>query len=396
MRKTFILISFLFITSSPLNSQWIELNDPNLGGDIMSLLELNNVLFAGGTAYLFRSSDGGTTWNAYFNLPAYAWSLTKLYGNLFCGIAYTTNPIPGVYKSTDVGLNWNITSLSNKSVISMAAGDSFIVAVTNKVELSTNDGQTWSSIKDPAFGYLAVSNNRIYLALSGLMVTSDFGNSWNLINNAAGISVAADDSVVFFGTQAGIIYRSTNNGQTWETKFNKAGAYVYSLYKYDHYVFAGTDSGFYYSNDNGDTFINKNDNLSLSRITAIMVYNNYIYAANGNYSAVPVSLWKRPLTEFTGINESVFDNPVSFSLSQNFPNPFNPSTSIKYQVSSNSKVTLKVYDVLGNEVTTLVNEQKPVGRYEVEFDASNLPSGVYIYKIQAGSFVQSKKMMLVK
>lgn len=85
-----------------------------------------------------------------------------------------------------------------------------------------------------------------------------------------------------------------------------------------------------------------------------------------------------------------------FSLEQNYPNPFNPSTSIQYRVSSISQVILKVYDVLGNEVATLVNEQKPAGSYEVKFNAEGLSSGIYFYKLQAGSLLETKKMILMK
>jgi hypothetical protein len=88
--------------------------------------------------------------------------------------------------------------------------------------------------------------------------------------------------------------------------------------------------------------------------------------------------------------------PTEFSLSQNYPNPFNPSTSIEYTVVSSEYVSLKVYDVLGNEVVTLVNEKKEAGKYRVNFNASSLSSGVYFYKIQAGSFNQVRKMMLLR
>jgi hypothetical protein len=85
-----------------------------------------------------------------------------------------------------------------------------------------------------------------------------------------------------------------------------------------------------------------------------------------------------------------------FELSQNFPNPFNPNTTIRYQIPKSGNVTLKIYDVLGAEVTTLVNEEKVAGKYEVSFNASKLASGVYIYRIQAGDFISSKKMILLK
>ena len=88
--------------------------------------------------------------------------------------------------------------------------------------------------------------------------------------------------------------------------------------------------------------------------------------------------------------------PTTYGLEQNYPNPFNPVTTIKYQIPEQSFVTLKVYDVLGNEIATLLNEEKPIGNYEVEFDASSLSSGIYFYKLQAGSFVETKKMILIK
>ena len=85
-----------------------------------------------------------------------------------------------------------------------------------------------------------------------------------------------------------------------------------------------------------------------------------------------------------------------FILGQNYPNPFNPSTTIKYSIPKQSYVTLKVYDILGREVQTLFNEEKPAGNYQVEFDAAELPSGVYFYRIKAGSFSQVRKMLLIK
>jgi len=95
------------------------------------------------------------------------------------------------------------------------------------------------------------------------------------------------------------------------------------------------------------------------------------------------------------VNEEII-SLNDFALFQNYPNPFNPTTTIKYQIPEISFVTLKVYDVLGIEIAVLVNEEKSVGNYEVEFDATRLPSGVYFYRLQANEFVETKKMMLVK
>ena len=90
------------------------------------------------------------------------------------------------------------------------------------------------------------------------------------------------------------------------------------------------------------------------------------------------------------------DVPGAFVLSQNYPNPFNPTTKIKFVIPNSSFVNLKVYDVLGREVTTLVNEEKPAGEYEVEFSGKNLSSGVYYYQLKADNYVETKKMLFIK
>ncbi|HSL89381.1 MAG TPA: T9SS type A sorting domain-containing protein [Ignavibacteriaceae bacterium] len=88
--------------------------------------------------------------------------------------------------------------------------------------------------------------------------------------------------------------------------------------------------------------------------------------------------------------------PLTYKLEQNYPNPFNPSTIIKFAVPERTRVLIKVYDILGGEITSLVNEELDAGRYEKTFDASTLSTGVYIYRIQAGSYVNTKKMLLIK
>ncbi|HZW39093.1 MAG TPA: T9SS type A sorting domain-containing protein [Ignavibacteriaceae bacterium] len=86
----------------------------------------------------------------------------------------------------------------------------------------------------------------------------------------------------------------------------------------------------------------------------------------------------------------------SLYLQQNYPNPFNPSTKIKYTLPKQGLVNIKIYDVLGNEIMNLVNEEKLSGKYEVEFDGSSLSSGIYFYQIQSGEFLDTKKMVLMK
>ena len=94
--------------------------------------------------------------------------------------------------------------------------------------------------------------------------------------------------------------------------------------------------------------------------------------------------------------EVEIDLPLEYALEQNYPNPFNPTTTIGYSIPEDNFVTIKLYDVLGNEVITLVNDQKKAGKYEMLYNASNISSGVYYYQINSGSFTETRKLMLMK
>lgn len=105
------------------------------------------------------------------------------------------------------------------------------------------------------------------------------------------------------------------------------------------------------------------------------------------------NVYKQSVITSLGDEETI---PLEYKLDQNFPNPFNPTTVIRFALSEKSSVVLKVYDVLGGEVATLVNTEMEIGRYEAKFNADNYSSGIYIYRLSAGSFVSTKKMILVK
>ena len=149
--------------------------------------------------------------------------------------------------------------------------------------------------------------------------------------------------------------------------------------------------------------------LSEGNKKVLKIDNSYLEA--GKYltaDAVMVMINRKlsPDVVVTNIEEEKEETsikPTEFVLEQNYPNPFNPITKIKYTIPNvtlseveGSRVQLKVYDVLGNEVTVLVNENKPSGNYEVDFNASGLSSGVYFYKLTSGNFSQSKKMILLR
>ena len=118
-------------------------------------------------------------------------------------------------------------------------------------------------------------------------------------------------------------------------------------------------------------------------------WNSYKHDMQNTSAAFPIEV-------ITEVNENNSTQPSKFSLFQNYPNPFNPSTKIKYQNANAEFVVLKVYDVLGREIATLVNEEKPIGTYEITWYAEQLPSGIYFYRLQADSFLETKKMILLK
>ncbi len=178
--------------------------------------------------------------------------------------------------------------------------------------------------------------------------------------------------------------------------------YATVMYKRDDILtpssWMDTERNFHHvlTNSNGDSLITIEErNLAFSTTDFYdSEYRIYVEAfdVSGNSTIDSMDVY------FNNGISSVDNNnvPTKYYLSQNYPNPFNPSTLIKYQLPVSDNVTLKVYDVLGNEITTLVNEFKPAGSYSISFDASKLSSGIYFYRLQAGNYVETKKMLLLK
>ncbi|MBS1518696.1 MAG: T9SS type A sorting domain-containing protein, partial [Bacteroidetes bacterium] len=142
-----------------------------------------------------------------------------------------------------------------------------------------------------------------------------------------------------------------------------------------------------------------NQNVSVNFYTAglsIGTYEGYLKIGSNDpvtpNKNVKVKLNVGPV----GIENNVLGIPSEFRLDQNYPNPFNPSTRISYAVPKESFVSIKIFDILGKEVMSLVNENKQPGYYDVQFNASNFASGMYFYKIEAGNFTETKRMILLK
>ena len=211
-------------------------------------------------------------------------------------------------------------------------------------------------------------------------------------------------STLFIATNDGI-FKSVDQAESW-TRTDKGFAQwdglgtvpIMKLYAHKNSLYAtmGKDDSAYVSTDLGDTWTDISDGLG-HYIISLTVHNNYLYGAQWDRDS---SLVRRETTVGL-IHENKEKMPAVFQLSQNYPNPFNPSTTIQYTVPASLKrnvllVNISVFNMLGEKVATLVNEDKMPGNYEVNFDASNLASGLYFYKLTAGQNTITKKMILSK
>jgi hypothetical protein len=157
-------------------------------------------------------------------------------------------------------------------------------------------------------------------------------------------------------------------------------------------IFAGTTGdGVYQSTDNGNSWAQINDGLTTKTVLSLAFNSAGQMLAGTEGGGV-----FRTVRPITSMEHGFAETPRTFSLEQNYPNPFNPSTTIRYVLPKASRVVLKVYDVLGRDVKTLVQETQSAGEHNAIFDASGFPSGLYFYRFQAGEFVQTKRLVLVK
>jgi ligand-binding sensor domain-containing protein len=372
--KYFFTISIIIFYSS-LNAQWIQVNDP-FGGQVYSLAGSPNVtsstnLFAGTEGGIFLSTNDGTSWKiASYSLNTIVFAIAISDTNLFVG----NNT--GVLLSKDNGTSWTeaITGLDNKYVnalaISSASGGSGsinIFAATNGgIFKSTDNGTSWTA-----------TGNELRSFVFALTVSSNGTGGSNLF---AGIS-----NVLFLSINDGINWTAMSPGLS-NTAINTLAVYGTTLY-------AGTDAGVFVSTDKGSNWTDASTDLTNTYITALAVSGTNLFAGTGGNS-----VWRRPLAEIaTSIEELTGGElPANFKLKQNYPNPFNPSTVISYQIPATTQVSLKVYDIIGNEVAELVNKVQPAGKYEVTFNAADLPSGIYFYQLRTDGFDEVKKMTLLK
>ncbi len=241
-------------------------------------------------------------------------------------------------------------------------------------------------------GSLAVNRKTNAMAVSYTVNESSNENIYysyaaNGINWTTGVAIAT--------------LSNNENRSTLHGAVQQAGAFRLAYCSED----TGPDSVFYMSTSNiSSGFTNRTlvsrVNLSTGVLAPSVV--GFVYGGGNTAGAVifagngPTNLWYNSSNLTTGFEPISQTTPEKYSLNQNYPNPFNPVTTIKFSISKNEFVSLKVYDILGKEIATLVNQNANAGEYEVTFDATKLTSGVYFYKLTSGNFSDVKKMILVK
>lgn len=361
-----------------------------------------------GSGNIYRSSNKGDSWHysAGFGVSRFATNRT--------GVIYAGSG-GGIFQSTDIGNTW--TLLSDKifgGVASLLVDSSDVMyAGAYSVSLydgpaggglyrSTDGGSSWThkwfyEIPPPNTVSLLATNSRGHI-FAGVGFTlhrsTDGGATWlrlPLWSYATSIAITSGGSIYVGSAYDGLRY-STDNGDTWDQAPLKATNIQCLFVSPDDAVYCGTQNdGVFVRRTTDTSFTPLNSGLTSQGILSLIADQaGHLYA--GSYDG-GVFRSTNPITSLRRNDEPI---PLSFSLHQNHPNPFNPSTTIQYELPRSSFVNLAVYNILGQQIAQLVNEQQSFGRKQIVFQNNGIPSGIYIYRLQTSGHTESKKMLLLK
>ncbi len=392
----------MILRSSNAGVNWTEISDRtnlNLMFDIF-YTDANTGFISASGGKIYKTTNSGNSW-ILKNSDTAIVSFSRV---IFNGNLGLTGNNGRIYRTTNLGENWQLFNSGNESIIYRDFDfiDQSVIYISGSNNLkSTNGGLNWSNINGPngtRTGLDFINENEGYNICDGLIYkTTNGGNNWTGPANVSGfyraISFFDENNGIAVGN-SGYIARTTNAGNNWSsesintdvtfTRFSKVNAnlgFVLSAFQ----IYKTTDKGFSWL-----PIIHPNVDGGLFGI----------YFMNQNTGTV-TGYWGKILKTTTGgepigIEPISNEIPKSYNLFQNYPNPFNPVTKIKFNIPEADNVSLKIYDILGSEISTIVNENLKPGVYEVNWNAATFASGVYFYTLANGDFIETRKMVLIK
>ncbi|MDP4172422.1 MAG: choice-of-anchor A family protein [Bacteroidota bacterium] len=381
------------------NGQWKQVSTFSQNEIIYSMTYHDNAIFTGTIGgSIYSSTDGGINWlriNQDMN-TGWIWSLCFHNGKLFAATE------KGVYKFS--GSSWTLTNLKNKDVHALCSANGSLYAGTwgYGVYRSSDEGENWIQINDGLGDFLAIQS--LTSETNGNILAGSFGggifklpsgeNKWlkHDVGNNIVWSLCSSGNTIYAGLYNDGLYRSIDHGANWQKVQELNLPFVYSItVDLNGKVYLSSWSGGVYTLDS-----NGNNPLSMGMggqgVSSLMVNPDSKEILIGTKDGKIFMIKDTETTKVRKDNNVI----VNYSLSQNYPNPFNPSTTIEFALPAAGKYSLKVYNILGQELSTLVNEYLSSGVYKVNFNAWNLPSGIYIYRLTGNNVNISSKMILMK
>lgn len=420
----------IFITITTTSAQWAKISNQSVGtsGKIHSH---NSVIFLYGPTNnfsVYRSDNNGQTWseNIANKFPYDVYYMYNYKNEIFAVTTTLGKNIWRFYSSKDEGLTWseksNIENVTgNGAILSMTSDGDKLIAVSNRKSfyISLDDGLTWKEniINTQVSGniiYFASSGNNLVAVFAGVgaVVSTDGGQSWNVNNPTAPASVINYvinyNGSIYGTTQSGVSKFNTKT-KTWDD-FSKglpdpsSFQFAKILYPFGNSLYFGSvgflDSKpqFFYLKDGGTEW-NKLTTDGLTTIsltissTSFAANNQNLFLYDYDNKTKEATLYK--LSNYTSV-DSKYEQTSLIDLDQNHPNPFNNQTTITLSIPNSDFVTLKVYDLLGNDIATIVNENLSAGSYSYDFKANNINNGIYFYKLKVGPSVKTKIMIINK
>ncbi len=409
----FNILIICCLTHCSLFAQWVKTNCP-LNPEALCVNK--NFLFAGSEGGVVKSSDDGNTWK-FVNkglhsdiMPAEVLSFYSFDTYLF---AYVPNIGGGEFFSDNDGENWSFLSNNGLTISADQNGYLFSHYVNGSGVLRSSDsGKSWIPI-DSGFShyYSGIDSRKLLFRppvhLDGILFTENLlgeiyrstnnGDFWDSISTISirsnvTLSLFASDSALFT-IISGIILRSLDQGYTWDTVKSDFG--TKTMVAVGNKIFAGGYYGIILSTDNGKTWKVENNNVPDSVvIDAFEIKDGYLFA--GAYYVTPNSpggLWRRPLADFTNKVKDSIQLIAHFFI---YPNPAKSEMHITYSIPKRSDVVLSVFDITGKEITTIASEAHDVGSYENLWNVKSLPNGSYILKLTACGESVTKVVEVVK